>query len=215
MRGILRKITAAMTCALLLGMAAGCPGTVLAVSAAETGLETAVTDTETAVTGNAAAESAIASEAVGTMDLAEDQAALEAYLLQLQAVIEQQTALIGATKEQTARNALATQTRSTTWKGSVLNRYNGVNRGPSGKETYYNLNMNKIVDAMKRLGVNSEYWVRNDGVKMYGDYIMCAADLSVYPRGSIVETSLGTGIVCDTGAFVKSTGIVLDIATAW
>lgn len=204
-----------MTCALLLGMAAGCPGTVLAVSAAETGLETAVTDTETAVTGNAAAESAIASEAVGTMDLAEDQAALEAYLLQLQAVIEQQTALIGATKEQTARNALATQTRSTTWKGSVLNRYNGVNRGPSGKETYYNLNMNKIVDAMKRLGVNSEYWVRNDGVKMYGDYIMCAADLSVYPRGSIVETSLGTGIVCDTGAFVKSTGIVLDIATAW
>lgn len=204
-----------MTCALLLGMAAGCPGTVLAVSAAETGLETAVTDTETAVTGNAAAESAIASETVGTMDLAEDQAALEAYLLQLQAVIEQQTALIGAIEEQTARNALATQTRSTTWKGSVLNRYNGVNRGPSGKETYYNLNMNKIVDAMKRLGVNSEYWVRNDGVKMYGDYIMCAADLSVYPRGSIVETSLGTGIVCDTGAFVKSTGIVLDIATAW
>ena len=204
-----------MTCALLLGMAAGCPGTVLAVSAAETGLETAVTDTETAVTGNAAAESAIASETVGTMDLAEDQAALEAYLLQLQAVIEQQTALIGAIEEQTARNALATQTRSTTWKGSVLNRYNGVNRGPSGKETYYNLNMNKIVDAMKRLGVNSEYWVRNDGVKMYGDYIMCAADLSVYPRGNIVETSLGTGIVCDTGAFVKSTGIALDIATSW
>ena len=204
-----------MTCALLLGMAAGCPGTVLAVSAAETGMETTVIDTEAAVTGNAAAESAIASEAAGTMDLAEDQAALESYLLQLQAVIEQQTALVGATREQTARNALATQTRSTTWKGSVLNRYNGVNRGPSGKETYYNLNMNKIVDAMKRLGVNSEYWVRNDGVKMYGDYIMCAADLSVYPRGSIVETSLGTGIVCDTGAFVKSTGIALDIATTW
>ena len=204
-----------MTCALLLGMAAGCPGTVLAVSAAETGMETTVIDTEAAVTGNAAAESVIASEAAGTMDLAEDQAALESYLLQLQAVIEQQTALVGATREQTARNALATQTRSTTWKGSVLNRYNGVNRGPSGKETYYNLNMNKIVDARKRLGVNSEYWVRNDGVKMYGDYIMCAADLSVYPRGSIVETSLGTGIVCDTGAFVKSTGIVLDIATAW
>ncbi len=204
-----------MTCALLLGMAAGCPGTVLAVSAAETGMETTVIDTEAAVTGNAAAESAIASETAGTMDLAEDQAALESYLLQLQAVIEQQTALMGATREQTARNTLATQTRSTTWKGSVLNRYNGVNRGPSGKETYYNLNMNKIVDAMKRLGVNSEYWVRNDGVKMYGDYIMCAADLSVYPRGSIVETSLGTGIVCDTGAFVKSTGIARDIAPAW
>ena len=106
MRGILQKITAAMTCALLLGMAAGCPGTVLAVSAAETGLETVVPgmettviDTEAAVTGNAAAESAIASEATGTMDLAEDQAALEAYLLQLQAVIEQQTALIGAIED--------------------------------------------------------------------------------------------------------------------
>ena len=97
----------------------------------------------------------------------------------------------------------------------MLNRYNGVNVGPSGKETYYNLNMNKIVAAMKRLGVNSEYWVRDDGVKMYGDYIMCAADLSVYPRGSIVETSLGTGIVCDTGAFVENGGIALDIATAW
>ena len=75
-RGILQKITAAMTCALLLGMAAGCPGTVLAVSAAETGMETTVIDTEAAVTGNAAAESVLASEAAGTMDLAEDQAAL-------------------------------------------------------------------------------------------------------------------------------------------
>ena len=99
-----------MTCALLLGMAAGCPGTVLAVSAAETGLETVVPgmettviDTEAAVTGNAAAESAIASETVGTMDLAEDQAALEAYLLQLQAVIEQQTARHGLVEGQPNR----------------------------------------------------------------------------------------------------------------
>ena len=111
-----------MTCALLLGMAAGCPGTVLAVSAAETGMETTVIDTEAAVTGNAAAESVIASEAAGTMDLAEDQAALESYLLQLQAVIEQQTALVGATREQTARNALATQTATTASTGDRAER---------------------------------------------------------------------------------------------
>ncbi len=181
----------------------------LTVSAAE------IQSEETAVTGNAAAESAIAAQSTDTMGLADNQEALAEYLVQLQAVIEQQTAALGAAEEEEERASLASQTRSSSWKGSVLNRYNGVNVGPSGKETYYNLNMNKIVAAMKRLGVNSEYWVRDDGVKMYGDYIMCAADLSVYPRGSIVETSLGTGIVCDTGAFAGRSGIALDIATAW
>ncbi len=209
MRRALRKFTAAIAGALILGMAAGNPGMTLTVSAAETQEE------EIAVTGNAAAESAIAAESTDTMGLADNQEALAEYLVQLQAVIEQQTEALGAAKEQEERSSLASQTRSSSWKGSVLNRYNGVNVGPSGKETYYNLNMNKIVAAMKRLGVNSEYWVRDDGVKMYGDYIMCAADLSVYPRGSIVETSLGTGIVCDTGAFVRKSGIALDIATAW
>ena len=167
------------------------------------------------VTGNAAAENAIAMTSTDTMGLADNQEALAEYLIQLQVVIEQQTAALGAAKEQQEREELATQTKSSSWTGSVLNRVSGINNGPSGKETYYNLNMSRIVSAMKKLGVSSEYWVRNDGVKMYGDYIMCAADLSVYPRGTIVETSLGTGIVCDTGAFVKNSNIALDIATAW
>lgn len=91
----------------------------------------------------------------------------------------------------------------------------GVNYGPSGKETYYNLNMNGVVDIMQNMGYNAEYWVREDGVKMYGDYVMVAADLNTHPRGSLVESSLGTAIVVDTGGFAASNPNQLDIATAW
>lgn len=91
----------------------------------------------------------------------------------------------------------------------------GVNYGPSGKETYYNLNMNGVVNIMQSMGYNEQYWVREDGVKMYGDYVMVAADLNTHPRGSIVESSLGTAIVVDTGGFASSNPDQLDIATAW
>ena len=102
-----------------------------------------------------------------------------------------------------------------TWNGEVLNRYNGVVSGPSGKETYYNLDMSGVVRIMRNMGNNDEYWIRSDGAKMLGNYVMCAADLSVRPRGSLVETSLGTGIVCDTGGFIYNNQFQLDIATAW
>lgn len=91
----------------------------------------------------------------------------------------------------------------------------GVNYGPSGKETYYNLNMSGVVDIMQSMGYNAQYWVREDGVKMYGDYVMVAADLNTHPRGSLVESSLGTAIVVDTGGFAASNPNQLDIATAW
>lgn len=91
----------------------------------------------------------------------------------------------------------------------------GVNYGPSGKETYYNLNMSGIIQIMRRMGNNDPYWVREDGCKMLGNYIMVAADLNIRPRGSIVETSLGLGIVCDTGSFIYSNPYQLDIAVTW
>jgi 3D (Asp-Asp-Asp) domain-containing protein len=91
----------------------------------------------------------------------------------------------------------------------------GVNYGPSGKETYYNLNMNGVVATMQGMGIPGQYWVREDGVKMYGDYVMVAADLNTHPRGSLVESSLGTAIVVDTGGFAASNPNQLDIATAW
>ena len=104
-----------------------------------------------------------------------------------------------------------------TWRGTRLNRTNGTVYGPSGKETYYNLPMSGVIRIMNRYGYSySDYAVRSDGVKTLGGYVMVAANLSVHPRGSLVQTSLGTGLVCDTGGFVTNgSGVSLDIATAW
>ena len=101
------------------------------------------------------------------------------------------------------------------WKGPVLSKSRGTITGPSGKETYYNLNMNGVVKIMRRMGVEGEYWVRDDGVKMLGDYIMVAANLDLRPRGSLVETSLGTAMVCDTGGFASRNPTQIDVAVAW
>lgn len=101
-------------------------------------------------------------------------------------------------------------------EGRTLTKRSGVFFGPSGKETYYNLNMSRVISYMKNNGHREKnYWVRKDGVKMFGDYIMVAASLDVYDRGDIVETSLGQGIVCDTGTFAASNPKQLDIATTW
>lgn len=105
-----------------------------------------------------------------------------------------------------------------TTDGSHLNSQNGVFDGPSGLETYYNLPMDGVVSIMRNIGfdeTNYPYWVRDDGCKMLGDYIMVAADLSIRPRGSTVPTSLGTGLVCDTGGFIYNNPYQLDIAVVW
>lgn len=100
--------------------------------------------------------------------------------------------------------------------GGVLTAAKGVNYNAQGtKETYYNLNMKGVINIAKNQGIQGEYWVRGDGVKMYGDYVIVAADLNQHPRGSTVETSLGTGIVLDTGSFIYSNSNQIDIATAW
>ena len=94
----------------------------------------------------------------------------------------------------------------------VLTPSKGINYFNGRKETYYNLDMSGCVSIMRSLGNSDEYWIRSDGCKMLGDYIMCAANLSIYPRGSLVETSLGTAIVVDTG-YLESNQI--DIAVSW
>lgn len=119
-----------------------------------------------------------------------------------------------ATTNTTINNT--TSTSYNTNSTGHLTRQSGVFYGPSGKETYYNLNMSGVISIMRSMGNNDEYWIREDGCKMLGNYIMVAADLSVHPRGSLVPTSLGMGIVCDTGGFVSNgSGVALDIATAW
>lgn len=107
------------------------------------------------------------------------------------------------------------ETYNTEWTGKTLNKHDGSVTGPSGKETYYNLNMSRCVSYVNNLGYYGDVWVRNDGTKMLGNYVMVAANLKVHPKGSLVETSLGTGIVVDTGEFAQSNPYQLDIATTW
>lgn len=99
--------------------------------------------------------------------------------------------------------------------GEKLTARKGVNYGPSGKETWYNLDMGGVIYLMNHLGYSSEdypYWVREDGCKMFGDYIMVAADLDYRPKGTILECSLGPAIVVDTGDLEPHQ---LDIAVDW
>ena len=99
------------------------------------------------------------------------------------------------------------------WDGRKLTKSAGVvpaSQTPSGyRETYYNLNMNGCLRAM---GLDSDgYGVRADGVKTYNGYVMVASpNLSKYPKGSYIPTTLGMGYVvdyCPSGA--------LDIAVTW
>ena len=101
------------------------------------------------------------------------------------------------------------------YDGPVLSRSKGTVSGPSGKETYYNLNMSGCISIMNSRGFHEPYWVRSDGVKMYGYYVMCAAGLSIRPKGSIVESSNGLAIVVDTGGFASRNPRQLDIAVTW
>ena len=104
------------------------------------------------------------------------------------------------------------------YTGPHLTASRGTIKGPSGRETWYNLSMNKVIQTMRRKGYTEDeypYTVREDGAKMLGDYIMVAADLTKYDRGDIVETSLGLGIVCDTGDFTEDSDVEIDIATDW
>lgn len=102
------------------------------------------------------------------------------------------------------------------WSGAVLNPIVGRIQGISGEETYYNLPMDGVLAIMTEYGwEESDYWIREDGVKMLGDYVMCAANLEIRPRGSIIETTLGTAIVCDTGEFVQDNPYQIDIAVNW
>lgn len=104
-----------------------------------------------------------------------------------------------------------------------LNKYDGVSNAPNGfEETWYDLDMSGVIAEMRRNGFSESdypYWVNDEtGVKMFGPYVMVAADIDqmyYYSLGDLVETDLGTGIVCDTGSFRFSTPARYDIAVNW
>ena len=80
------------------------------------------------------------------------------------------------------------------------------------QETFYDLPMRGVMGFCG----GGTYHVREDGVKVDQDgYILVAAELSRYPRCSIVETSLGLGKVYDTGTFAITNPEQFDIATDW
>ena len=104
------------------------------------------------------------------------------------------------------------------WTGKPLTASSGVRLGPSGKETWYNLPMDKVIKSMRNRGYTESeypYYIREDGVKTLGNYVIVAADLNEYDKGDLIETSLGTGIVCDTGDFTETSDVKIDIATNW
>ena len=99
--------------------------------------------------------------------------------------------------------------------GPHLTPASGVFEFEGHTETYYNLDMSVVVSVAQSRGIAGEYHVRSDGAKMIGDYIMVAACYDVHPYGSLVNTSLGMGIVVDTGAFTVWNSGNIDIATTW
>ena len=102
-------------------------------------------------------------------------------------------------------------------KTKVLNARDGVNYYKGMKETYYNLPMDRIyAKADANFGKHHKKWTREDGVKMYGPYVVIAAPFDVYPYGTWdVETSLGLAIVLDTGEFAETNKNQIDIAVDW
>ena len=101
---------------------------------------------------------------------------------------------------------------------SVLTPAMGVNWYGQQKETYYNLPMDVcIAVARERIDgmENAEAWIREDGAKMLGQYIMCAACYEVHPYGSTLQSSMGECLVVDTGAFAAYSPYQIDIAVNW
>lgn len=99
--------------------------------------------------------------------------------------------------------------------GSVITPRGGVNWYFDQYETWYNLPMDGVIRIARDHGIGGDYWVRSDGAKMLGDYIMLATNNDVYPIGTLVPTSLGMGISLDTGTFAARNPYQIDIAVSW
>lgn len=101
---------------------------------------------------------------------------------------------------------------------TILTARRGVNYFEGQKETYYNLNMDRIyAKADSNFGSHHKKWVREDGVKMYGPYVVLAVNFRKYPYGTTdIPTSLGLGIALDTGAFATEDNLdQVDVAVTW
>ena len=112
------------------------------------------------------------------------------------------------------------------WNGEALTSTMGIlTNGPAGEfESFYdadcicNVGMDNCVKYMRDLGYDEEtypYYIRDDGVRMFGDYVMVASNNKVLPKGTIIETSLGTAMVVDACGSAEKITNQVDIATNW
>lgn len=133
------------------------------------------------------------------------------------AVQAQETSSNEVSEQPDTNTQVNNQTAQTSsYNGQVLSASAGRVASPAGgTESYYNLEMSQVVANANAQGISGSYWVRADGVKMLGDYVMVAANRNVHPQGSIVQTTLGTGVVVDSGTFSISSPQDLDIAVNW
>ena len=81
------------------------------------------------------------------------------------------------------------------------------------KETWYNLPMDRCVKRAQNMGIPAEMWIRDDGVKMFGHWVIVAAHPSKV-RYTRVQTSLGEGIILDFHTTYNDLELI-DIATTW
>ena len=81
------------------------------------------------------------------------------------------------------------------------------------RETWYDLKMDRVIErANAYYGIDGAYQVREDGVKTYQGFVVCAVHKSV-PYGTIIDTSKGIGIALDY--HTTNDKNTIDIATDW
>ncbi|MBR2704918.1 MAG: hypothetical protein IKE91_05565 [Clostridia bacterium] len=113
----------------------------------------------------------------------------------------------------TTTDETTTTTTEVTYCEPHLNPHDGIvhaDQTPSGyEESFYNLPMFGCLDL---LGYSHDgYEERFDGVKTYNGYVMVATpDLEAHPKGSLIPTTLGMGIVVDFCPIGR-----LDVAVTW
>ena len=118
---------------------------------------------------------------------------------------ERQAATVEASTSNNTQSPATTPVASYSSSGGRLTPSGGVFNGPSGKETYYS----QRVLPGGGLNIPGRHVAGDGTVRDANGYIVIASD--VLSKGSITQTSLGTGKVYDTG--VGHAGV--DIYTDW
>lgn len=79
-------------------------------------------------------------------------------------------------------------------------------------ETWYDLPMTNVVQKAQNVGIPAKYWIRDDGAKMFGPWVIVAGHKSK-TRYTRLDTSLGEGIILDYHTVDDPN--LYDIATTW